>query len=136
MNDASKRIATAAAFATALAGSAALGRFTATAAAPVSVAPLGVRWMGPTSDANHPYYYGVIFNVRQGATQATRETTCPTDGNPPSLDGYPYHAADQLCADTIAYGAKVAADIDALTSTIALSNAPDMAQPSPVDAGQ
>lgn len=125
---ASKNLTTAGALAAALAGGTALGHFTAPAAPPPAVMPVGIRWMGPTSDAQHPYYYAVPLTVRQGATSAVREPICWADGQAPTLDGHPYHAADSLCAAVAKCAATVEAAVPALTDTIARSNVPDAGQ--------
>lgn len=131
-----KSLGLAGALAATMAAGTALGRFTAAEAPTATIAPIGMRWLGPTSDAAHPYYYGVAFDVQLGTAHAQREVICPTDGNPPSLDGYPYSAAATLCSATATYAQAVAAAQGSLASSIALSNAPDMAQPSSIDAGQ
>lgn len=131
-----KNLGIAGALVATLAGGTALGRFTAASAPSPTVALIGIRQLGPTSDVQHPYYYSVMLDVQQGITHATRDIPCPTDGNPPSLDGYPYHVADALCAMVTSCGAQVQAALPALSPSIAFSNAPDMAPSSTVDAGQ
>lgn len=132
MTDTTRKLGAASAIAVAaLASGTALGRYTAASGLSATLAPVGMRWHGPTSNAQHPYYYGVIFNVHAGATQATREVICPTDGNPPSLDGYPYTQAAGLCAAASTFAQAVAVAQDSIAPSIGLSNAPDMAQPAP-----
>lgn len=135
MTSTTKNTALAAAAAALLAGGVATGRYTATAGATPIVQPMGMRWLGPSSDAAHPYRYELQLLVTQGMTQGSRSVICETNGNPPSLDGYPYTTAAMLCADLAALADKVTSDVPTLSPSIASSNAPDMAR-STVDAGQ
>ena len=142
MNDTLKKYGRSTALAAALmTAGAGAHKLMAQAPAP-TIRLLAVRAMGPTSDPVHPYYYAATFlvtPVEAGVDPKSREVICHTDGNGPTLDGYPYTPAADTCASIIATGTDLATKASAMASTILAPNTPpastDLAQPT-VDAGQ